>query len=511
MNGSALNKTRSWRPAVFSETGLLILIGLVNLLVHLFTNHAYGFHRDELAFIDNARRLDWGYVSYPPLTPFIARLALTLFGPSLVGLRLFSSLAMSTAVVLTGFLARELGGGRIAQIVAAVSTAIAPIVVIQGALFQYVAFDYLLWVLAAFLLLLRITRDDPRLWLGIGAVLGLGMMNKYTIAFWITGLAAGVLLTPLRRDLKSPWLWAGAGLSVLIFLPNLIWQVGHDFISLDFLSSIHERDVRIGRTQGFLIEQLFVTANPVTIPTWAAGLVYYFRRPEGKPYRILGWAFLVTFLLLFLSQGRSYYLAPAYPVLFAAGSRLWEQSASAEQANRVRSVGVPVVRLTIGALVSAALMLPLAPVGSAWWHAVTEVHDNFQEQIGWPELTETVAGIYASLPEEQRSRAGILTGNYGEAGAINLYGPQYWLPQAISGINDYWLRGYGNPAPEPLIVLGYSAEEADMLFTGCSTAGEITNRYGVPNQETTFSPQIFLCRGPRQPWPEFWQAIQSFG
>ena len=306
MNGSALNKTRSWRPAVFSETGLLILIGLVNLLVHLFTNHAYGFHRDELAFIDNARRLDWGYVSYPPLTPFIARLALTLFGPSLVGLRLFSSLAMSTAVVLTGFLARELGGGRIAQIVAAVSTAIAPIVVIQGALFQYVAFDYLLWVLAAFLLLLRITRDDPRLWLGIGAVLGLGMMNKYTIAFWITGLAAGVLLTPLRRDLKSPWLWAGAGLSVLIFLPNLIWQVGHDFISLDFLSSIHERDVRIGRTQGFLIEQLFVTANPVTIPTWAAGLVYYFRRPEGKPYRILGWAFLVTFLLLFLSQGRSY-------------------------------------------------------------------------------------------------------------------------------------------------------------------------------------------------------------
>jgi 4-amino-4-deoxy-L-arabinose transferase-like glycosyltransferase len=304
---------------IFSDLGSLITLALLRFFLHLLTNSQYGFHRDELATLDDARYLAWGYVAYPPVTPFIARVSLELFGPSLVGVRLFSALAQCVAMVLAGLMARELGGSRLAQVVTALAVAIAPISLIQGALFQYVSFDYLWWVSIAYLIIRLLKSENPRWWLGIGAVIGLGMMTRYTMAFFVAGIAGGVLLTRARRYLAAPWLWGGVALSLLIFLPNLIWQIQHDFISLEFLSSIHARDVEIGRTDGFLIEQLYVTASLVTIPLWVAGLYYYFFSPAGARYRLLGWMYLIPFLLFLVSQARSYYLGPAYPMLIAAG------------------------------------------------------------------------------------------------------------------------------------------------------------------------------------------------
>jgi hypothetical protein len=167
--------------------------------------------------------------------------------------------------------------------------------------------------------------------------------------------------------------------------------------------------------------------------------------------------------------------------------------------------------LAAGAALGGALMLPIAPVNSEWFNFTSEIHDNFVEEIGWPELTETVAGIYTALPAAEQAQTGILTSNYGEAGAINLYGPAFHLPTALSGMNSYWLRGYGSPPPQTLIVVGLSREEAEGYFTACDLAGQVTNRYGVENEETKFHPDIFLCRGLRQPWPEFWKDFQRFG
>ena len=308
-----------------SALGILLTLALARLVVHCATNWHYGFHRDELGVLDDARYLDWGYVSYPPFTPWIGRIALTLFGPSLVGLRFFSALAQSIAMVVTGLMARELGGRRWAQVVAALAAAIAPMSVCMGTMFQYIAFDYLWWVLAAYFVIRLLRADDPRWWLAVGAVLGLGMMTKYTMIFFIAGIVVGVLLTPARRYLKSPWLWAGAGLSVAIFLPNVIWQMQHHFISLAFLNHIHARDVEIGRTDGYLTQQLFVSANLFTLPLWLAGLHFYFFAPASLAgrYRMLGWMFLVPLLLFFVARGRFYYMAPAYPMLFAAGATFW--------------------------------------------------------------------------------------------------------------------------------------------------------------------------------------------
>ena len=499
------------KNVVLSDLGVLILLGVARLAVHTLTNGQYGFHRDVLLTLDNARYLAWGSVAYPPVTPFIGRVALALFGPSLVGVRFFSAVAQSLAMVLAGLMARELGGSRRAQIVTALAVAIAPISLIQGALFQYVSFDYLWWVLIAYLVMRLLKSEDPRWWLAIGGVIGLGMMTKYTMAFFVAGLVGGVVLTKARGYLTSAWLWGGAALSVLIFAPNLLWQVEHNFISLEFLSSIHARDVAIGRTEGFLIEQFVVSANPFTIPFWVAGLYYYFFKPAGGRYRMLGWMYVIAFVLLVVAQGRSYYLAPAYPMLIAAGAVVWEGWLAGLAAGRARLVrGATWGALAVGALLFIPVMLPVAPINSDMWEFASQMHDNFVEEIGWPELTETVAGIYHGLPVEERPRSAILAGNYGEAGAINLYGPAYGLPEAISARNSYWLRGYGDPSPETLIILGYSREEAERYFTTCNLAGQVSNLYGVENEETRFHPEIFVCRGPRQPWPALWESLQSF-
>jgi 4-amino-4-deoxy-L-arabinose transferase-like glycosyltransferase len=192
-----------WKIIISSDLGILILLALSRIVLHLFTNNTYGFHRDELAFLDNARHLAWGFVAYPPLTPFVGRIALDLFGASTVGARFFSSLAQGVALVVTGLMARELGGKRWAVIVAGLAVWIAPVSFIQGALFQYVSFDYLWWVLIAYFMVRLFKSENPRWWLGIGTVIGLGMMTKYTMGFFTLGIVGTVLLTPARRYLRS--------------------------------------------------------------------------------------------------------------------------------------------------------------------------------------------------------------------------------------------------------------------------------------------------------------------
>ena len=507
-----VNQTRKLQSILFGGTGLLLFLVVLRLLPLWITNGQSGWHRDELDMLDNARHLDWGFVSYPPLAPLLARLAWTLFGPSIPGVRLFSSLALAGTIILAARMAGGLGGGKSAQAIAAAAVLIAPIGMLAGVLYSYSSFDCLWWALIAYLMIRLLTTGNPRWWLAIGAVIGLGMMTKYTISYLVVGVVIGVLLTPARRQLRSPWLWAGVVLALLIVLPNLVWQVRHDFISWDFMQSIHARDVRNGRADGYLPEQLVFSANPVTIPLWAAGLVFFFLSPMGKRFRVLGWMYLVPFVLFFFSQGRSYYIAPAYPMLFAGGGVLFEEWLARLSAARGRLVrGVTGVAFTLGGLTFASIALPLAPVNSAWWNWASEINEELKEEIGWPELVATVAGIYDRLPPEQQARAGILTGNYGEAGALNLYGPAYGLPTAISGVNSYWLRGFGDPAPQTTIVLGYRASDVNLIFYSCELAGTNTNRYGVLNEESREHPDIWLCGAPRLPWAEMWTHLRGFG
>lgn len=496
--------------SLFTDTNILLVLGFALFLLHMFTNHQYGFHQDEMVVLDNARHLDWGFVEYPPLTPFLACLELTLFGFSLVSARTFSALAHGLILILTGLMVQELGGNRRAQIIGAVAASIAPFALILGSQIQYVTFDFLWTVLTAYLVIRLLRSEDPRWWLAIGAVIGLGMMTKYTMAFFAAGLVGGVLLTDARRYLKSPWLWGGVGLSLLIFLPNLVWQIQHNFISLEFLSSIHARDVAIGRADGYVPEQFLLSSNPLMVPLWVAGLFYLFRHPNVKRFRMVGWMYVIPFLLYLFTQGRSYYLASAYPMLFAAGAVAWQgwvEKLSAQSARLVTGATWGVIG--IGAVIGGALSLPIAPINSPLWNVTREIHDIFTEQIGWHEMIQTVAGIYDELPEEEKAGTGILAGENDEAAALNLYGGEYGLPTAISGSNTFWLRSYSEPPPEVLIVVGFTQENVASLFNECAVAGTITNDYDVEN-DLRNPPDIFVCRNPRLPWDELWDRLQRF-
>ena len=502
------------RPAAtprISDNALLLLLSGAVIVFHILANGQYGFHRDELDIIMNARRLEWGFVAYPPLTPLVARIGLTLFGPSLIGLRTFAALAQGLVVILVGLMARDFGGRRWAQLLAAVAVAIAPAALTGGTLMQYMSFDYLWWVLLSFCTVRLLRSEDPRWWLGIGAAIGLGMMTKYTMAFFVAGLAAAVLLTATRRYLRSPWLYAGAALALLIFVPNLIWQAQHGFISVEFLGAIHARDIEWGRTDGFLPEQLYVATNPFALPLWLAGLVFLFIAPAGKRFRPLGWMFLVTFVLLLVARSRAYYASPAYAMLLAAGAVWWQNwlASLPPRGARWGQVGVAAL-LLMGAVIAVPIVKPIVPINSPLWEVMIEVNQEPVEMVGWPDLVQQVADVYAGLPAAEKATTAILAGNYGEAGALDLYGPELGLPAPISGANSLWARGYGDPAPQTAVVVGFERAYALRTFGSCEASGQVKNAYDVRNEETTHHNTIFICREPRRAWAEMWPEMQWF-
>ena len=487
---------------------MLIGIAAAIALLHILTNGRYGFHRDELQVLSDARHLDWGFVAYPPFTPVVERISMGLFGLSMVGLRLFSVITQALAIVITGYMACELGGRRLAQLAAALAVALSALPMFEGTEFQYSSFDYLWWVLIAYFIIRLLKTDNPRWWLAIGATVGLGLLTKYSIVFYIAGVLGGMLLTSARRYFRSPWFWAGTGLALLICLPNVIWQVRHDFISYHFLQHIHARDVSQGRADGFLVNQLWICTNPASVPMWIAGLIYFLR---DRRYRMLGWMYVIPLALFMIGKGRDYYLAPAYPMLMAMGAvagERWVRSLSKPWRRSVETVFFIAVA-ACGAYV-AAIVVPLSARGPLRDFALKN-NGDLREEIGWNDLVKKVADIRDTLPSDQRDHVGVLVGNYGEQGAIEVLGPAYHLPPPISGTNSAWLRGYPTPPPTTLIVLGLSARYVNETFSSCRVAGHNGNSEGVDNEESTYRPEIFVCGGPRKPWPEFWKEFQHFG
>ena len=490
---------------LFGGLGLLFLLALLNLVLHLFLNGQYGYFRDELAYVDDAKRLDWGYVDHPPLTALIGSFARLLFGDSLLGLRFFPALASAALVFLTGLMVRELGGGRFAQVGAALCIVASPAYQVFGLLFQALPFEQFLWVLCCYLLIRLLKTDNPKLWPWIGLTIGLSAMNKYSVFFFVVGLVLALLLTPARKYFKSPWLWLGAGLGIVIFLPNLIWQIQHNFVSLDYNRSINARDVAIGRTDGFLLEQFSMLTNPLSVPVWLAGL-YYFLFKE-KSYRLFGLIYLVVLALFIVLHGRFYYLAPAYPVLMAGGAYIWEKWLVNRRIVKFAWLGL--VALT--GLLFVPLTLPLLPAGSAEWKTISQGNDAFREMIGWQELVASIAAIYSKLPAQEQANTALLANNYGEAGAINFYGSTYGLPQAISPVNSYYYWSQGRLKADTYIVLGYSParlQELQSRFNSVEQVATVSNRYAIENEETNYA--IYLCRRPKTPLTELWPSMQRY-
>lgn len=487
----------------------LFAVAAAITLLHMLTNGRYGFHRDEYQFLSDARHMDWGFVPYPPFTAFVEHVSMAIFGLSMVGLRLFSVIAQAAAIVVTGLMARELGGRRLAQVTAALAVALSPLPLFEGTEFQYSTFDYLWWVLIAYFTIRLLRTENPRWWLAIGAAVGLGLETKYSIVFYIAGVLVGVVLTRAARGyLRSPWFWAGIAVALLIFLPNFIWLARHDFISYHFLQHIHARDVGEGRANGFVKGQFTLCTNLFAVPLWIAGLLTFFFLPR---YRMLAWMYMVPVVVFFLSKGRDYYTAGAYPMLMAMGAATCERWLGAIPAWSRRTLeAVFFAGLgAYGAFVIAG-WIPLASSGPLRDFALQHSSD-LREEIGWDEMVRTVAQIRDSLTPEQQAHLAITTGNYGEYGALDILGPAYGLPEPTGTTNSEWLRGYPSQPITTIIALGIRPEEADQIFTNCRIAGHNGNAEGIHNEELDYHPFIFVCGPPRKPMSVVWKEHQDFG
>jgi hypothetical protein len=491
-----------------ADNVFLFAIAAAIAILHLLTNSRYGFHRDELQFLSDARHMDWGFVAYPPFTAFVERISMALFGLNMVGLRLLSVLAQAMAIMVTGLMTRELGGRRLAQITAALAVALSPLPLFEGTEFQYTTFDYLWWVLIAYFTIRLLKSDNPRWWLAIGTAVGLGLETKYAIVFYIAGVLVGVVFTRARRYLVSPWFWAGIAVALVIFLPNFIWLVRHDFISYHFLQHIHVRDVGEGRADGFILGQFRACVNLFAAPLWIVGLVAFLLHPR---YRMLAFMYLVPVAILFLAKGRDYYTAGVYPMLLAMGAAACERWLASLPAWGRRTVEFVFFAglAAYGAFVIAG-WVPIASSGPLRSFALNHSGD-LREEIGWDELVQTVAQIRDSLPPDRQAHLGITTGNYGEYGAIDILGRAYGLPEPIGTTNSEWLRGYPTQLITTIIALGIRPDQANQIFTNCRVAGHNGNSEGIHNEELEDHPWIFVCGPPRKPWSDVWKEHKDFG
>ncbi len=509
---STASEDKIEKPVLAGRSDVAVLIGIAAIFAigHIATNGRYGFHRDELQFLSDARHLDWGFVAYPPMTPFLEHIGLSLFGLSLVGLRMFSVAAQAIVIVVSGLMARDLGGGRLAlaQVTTALAVGLSPLPLFEATEFQYTSFAFLWYALIAWFTIKLLKTENPRWWLAIGAAVGLGLLTKYSITFYIAGILVGLVVTRARKYFVSPWFWGGIGLALLIFLPNLIWLAHHDFISYTFLQHIHKRDVGEGRAAGYLTGQFWLNANLVAAPVWIVGLFAYLL---DRRYRMIALMYLVPLTIFWVSKGRFYYVAEAYPMLLAMGAVSAERWLSRRaKITRLSTEAVFFAGLFACGAYVCAIIVPLAPSGPLRDFALSK-NGDLREEIGWDEMVKTVAGIRDSLPHSEQTSLGILVGNYGERGAIEMLGPAYRLPSPISITNSGWLVGYPKEPPSTVILIGMSQEFADREFTACRVAGHNGNSLGVKNEESESRPEIFVCGPLRETWPEFWKDHQWFG
>ena len=503
---------------VLSATAIVLCIAACKLLVHLYSGRHYGYFVDELYYLACSRHLDWGYVDQPPLIAVTTWLARSTLGDSLPALRFLPAVAGAAEVVLTALIARELGGKRFAQGLAALAALVAPGFLAANSLLTMNAFEPLFWMGCAYLLIRIIKTGNSKLWIWFGILAGFGLENKHSMLIFGAGIVLGLILTTQRRTLASPWPWLGGALAFLIFLPNLLWNIHRHFPFLQAHTNIQRsgRDVPLGPLAFFAQEIL--TMLPLNLPIWLAGLWFYFFSKPGKPFRALGWAWVFTAAVVVTLSPRIYYLYPAFPVLFAAGSVMWEMWLEQPRYQWLK-FAYPSLMVALGAVFSP-LVTPILPPETyirytkalhlqppkLERHRLGPLPQLFADQFGWEEMTATVARVYNSLPPEVRAKTAIFGQNYGQAGAIDLFGPKYGLPSALSGHMSYFYWGPRNYTGESMIVMQGQQQDLERYYTSVQKGASVYHPYSMPYEHF----DVFYCRGLKRPLKELWPQVKNW-
>ena len=510
-----------------SGPGWVLYIAAVELAAQLVTATRYGIFRDELYYIDCGKHLAWGYVDQPPLIAFIAWLERRVAGESLLCLRFLPALAGAVTVWLAGRMARAFGGCRYAQILAALAVLLSLGYFAFFHLLTMNAFEPPIWTASAAIVLRIAQTGNQKLWLWFGLLAGIGLENKYGILFFGLGVFVGLVLTRERKALAKPWVWLGGGISLLVWLPNLAWNFAHHWPFLELMHHVREsgRDVTMSPVPFVIAQALFM--NPLTAPIWMSGLAWLFFGRESSPegqgergrYRILGWTFLVTMIAFIALKGKAYYLWPGFAMLFAAGGVAMDKFFSRFGGRWARPAYAAL--LVLGGLIFVPMTLPvLSP--DAFIEYVHMLHiplpqiehqplgplnqQIYADMFGWEEMTEETARAYNSLPPDMRAKTAITGGNYGDAGAIDFYGPKYGLPAAISGHQSYWFWGPRNYTGESMLMLNESRGRVEGLCDQWKVVGRV--EHPLSRRDEHFD--IYWCQQHRWTLQQIWPLAKRW-
>jgi hypothetical protein len=524
---------RSFVWICLALAGIKLTIQIVGNI--LAQRAGYGIFRDEMYYLMCGRHLAFGYVDQPPMVALQARLTDILFGyDHMWSLRLFSAIAGAVKVFLTGALvwaiglALPQGSRRSAAALAMLGVTIAGVYLGIDSFLSMNSFEPVFWLPCA-LALMRIVqaatmpgsdRAIRNWWIVLGVSAGLGLENKANEVFFLIAVLIALLLTPQRRILASRWFGVAVGIMVALALPNLFWQMHYHWPTLEWLIGISKsnKDVKLPPLQ-FLAGQL-VMLNPLTAPLWISGVVWLLVAKAARPFRFLGVLYLVYLPMMMLLHAKDYYLAPIYPIYFAAGAVRW-LPAQSKGTVRTTLVSAYALLLIVGFVLTVTFSIPVLPPQKfvAWSQTMhirpkdSENHDAtilpqfYADRFGWHEMVEKVAHIYNSLPPQERAVTGIYTGNYGEASAINLFGPKYGLPVAISGHQTYWLWGpHGYTGQEMIIINGAKLADMKPYYDSCVIAGRMDNPLSMPWEITP----IYLCRGRKSTYAADWKDFKYY-
>lgn len=510
----------SYREFAESPYAIPALFAALKLMLHLVANAFPPFElfRDELYYIVSTDHLEAGYVDHPPLSIWILAVGRMVLGDSLFAVRLLPALVGSAIVFLVGMMVRELGGGRSAQALACAAALVSLAGVAFHAIYSMNTWDWLVWSIA-FLLLMRLAKvPSLRLWMLLGVMLGLGLLNKVSVLWLGAGVGAGLLFSPLRTELRTRGPWIAAGIAFACFLPYILWNAANEWAHLEFMRNAASRKYSGINPLDTLLGQVLIN-NPTTLPLWLAGLVFFFL-PANRAWRPAGLVYVTTLAILLVNgTSKPEYLAPAVPVLFAGGAVLIDRLRS-----RTLRIGT---RLSLAVLFAlGSVLIPLVlPVLSAEQYirfsdalgvktknmesnAESDLPQFYADMHGWKDLAATVDTVYRSLTDEERSACVIYAQNYGQASAITHYGRPYGLPAAVSGHNSYFLWGPGAVTdPSVVIIVGGRQSDHEQGFEEVNIATVYSSPYIMPYEDNK---PVYVCRRAKAQLGDLWQSVKHY-
>ena len=513
----------SLRTYLSRSSALPACLALFQLTLQIAFHGSYNYFRDELYYIACSDHLAFGYVDQPPLCVAILWVTRHLLGDSLYAIRFLPALAGAAVVYLAALMTRKLGGGPFAQALASLAVVAAPVLIGQGKFFTMNPFDVLFWALAGYLVIVILTDDRPKLWILFGVVVGLGLLNKYSMGFMVIGLVAGLLLTQQRKQLATKWFWIGAVIAVVLFLPHVIWEVSNGYPSLEFMRNASQhKNVSLGVLdffKGQLLEMNFVNT-----PLWLSGVVFFFIYRDGR-YRSLAWMYPVVFVIMIAGNAKTYYLGAIYPPFLAGGAIVFERWFQNLRWRWLKPIYVGL--LIVFAAITLPFAIPVLPVEQFVQYekllgqtpradertAVAELPQYYADQFGWEEFVATVATVYKELTPEEQADCFIYVRNYGEAGAIDFFGKRYGLPPAQCGHNNYWMWGPGNRTGNIAIIVGGSRTLQDNLndlnrrYAHVELAGTTYSKYAMPFENGRL---IFICKGMNTTFQNLWPGERFY-